>query len=266
MRGWPRRTANLIVLLGVVAAKPALADDVEMCVDAATRGQEDRDRGDLSSAHDAFIACAQPECPEAVATSCAEWLADVKRRIPSVVFRARDSQGADLRHLAVRIDATVVLEELTGRSVTVNPGHHRVRFERSDGTFVERELLFAEGEKDRLVVVDWPPASEPSSPAPGRNALPKGFWVLGGVGVAALGTAGVLGLTAIDDASSLRGSCGPRCPQSELDQLKQTLLFADLAAVVGVVSLGLAAYFALTSSPRAQSSSTVMSSRTMLIP
>lgn len=251
----------------VFVAPPARAADVDRCVDAATLGQSERDRGHLTSAYRELVACSQPTCPGPVASACTGWLAEVERRIPTVVFRVHDGAGIDIADVAVLLDGATVLPKLTGRPTPLDPGAHRFRFERADGTSVERDILLAEGEKNRLLVVAWPspPPVKPAT-APASRGLPPAFWILGVTGGVALGTASVLGLVGMGDARSLRRSCGPRCPEDERDGVARTLLAADIALGIGVVTLGIATWIALTHDRSPQSASITTSSKTMSIP
>jgi hypothetical protein len=70
-------------------------------------------------------------------------------------------------------------------------------------------------------------------------------WVLGGAGVAALATGGVLWLTTNADVSSARApdGCAPNCSQGRVDGMRTNFVVSDVLFGVGLVSLGVGAYF-----------------------
>src|SRR5688572_17554451 len=131
---------------GAVQATPASAAplDKQACVDAATRGQIQRDDLKLNAAAEAFALCADASCPVAVRTSCTEWLADVRSRIPSVTVRLVDgpSDGATLL-----IDGAAASFD---KPQALDPGPHAVRIETANGAPVTRSFSLAASEKTTL--------------------------------------------------------------------------------------------------------------------
>ena len=81
-------------LFGVVlsASHAALADTKAECVAASEKAQQLRDDRKLIEARDQFLACARDACPAAVKKDCADQIADVNKRTPSVVVRQRERQ------------------------------------------------------------------------------------------------------------------------------------------------------------------------------
>jgi hypothetical protein len=82
--------------------------------------------------------------------------------------------------------------------------------------------------------------------------LPAASWLLGGVGVAAMGVFGYFGVRGMLDADHLRSTCVPACSSSDVADVHTKLVVADVALGVGVVSLVAATWFAVSalSAPR----------------
>src|SRR5690606_34517065 len=78
-------TVSLFVAILVAPAAEA-AVTKQACVDAATRGQIQRDDGKLTDAVEAFTVCTDAACPSAVRQSCVDWLADVRSKFPQVTL------------------------------------------------------------------------------------------------------------------------------------------------------------------------------------
>ncbi len=231
------------------------------CVAQADQGQALRGQGKLSAAKEQFARCSRDECPGPLRQDCATWMNEVVQAMPSVVVGARDAAGKDLVDVRVTIDGKAAAERLDGQPILLDPGVHQVRYQRDDGTFIEERVVVRAGEKNRALTAKFPgPAGAGAAPVGTRpvkptKAGPKAgaasgppvlAWVLGGVGVAALGTALYFNLTASSDVDNLRKTCAPRCEQSQVDSVRTRYTVAGVAAGVGVVSLGVAAYLFLS--------------------
>jgi hypothetical protein len=230
----------------VAAASPALAGSARECIDAATRAQVARDDGRFSRARPDLLVCSSATCPAPIRSDCVQWLADVDRRTPTVVFKVSDDKGFALADATVKVDGTVVTEHLDGRAVAVDSGSHVVRVEKPGYQPTEQTLVFKDAEKDREVslsvqhVLATPPPAprpEPESPSP-RAGIPVGSYI--GWGVGALGLLGFagFGLKANLDYSGYKDSCGNNCTTDDRDSLKTTMIIADVSLVVGLVGAG----------------------------
>jgi serine/threonine protein kinase len=71
-------------------------------------------------------------------------------------------------------------------------------------------------------------------------------FIVGGIGVVALGSFAVFGLGGKSDVSTLEKECKPNCAQSDVDSARTKLIIADISLGVGVVALGVATYMILT--------------------
>ncbi len=243
------------------AAGPTKQEIKKACVAEADQGQKLRSEGKLSLAREQFVRCSRDECPGPLRQDCAQWMNEVVASLPSVVVGARDSAGRDLVDVRVSIDGSEVASELDGKPISVDPGVHTFRYERAGSGPVEEKVVVRAGEKNRPLTVTFassesggektktakpdagPKSTEPSAPSSGPPAL---AYVLGGVGLAALGAAAYFDLSASSDVDNLRKTCAPNCQQSQVDSVRTRYTVAGVAAGVGAVSLGVAAYLFLS--------------------
>ncbi len=226
-----------------VGAAPARADDMATCLDAASAGQSMRDAHKLLEARDKFRICAQPTCPTVVRHDCVSWLNAVESAIPSVVPALKDGRGNDVLEARVTMDGHPFLDALTGAAVPIDPGPHAFRFERADGSAVEKQVLVGEGQQNLAVVASFAPAaapppagggvSPPPSPPPASTARTVG-WVLGGVGVAGLVVGGIFGGLAVSDKGSGGCNASDRCTNfGAIGSAKTAADVADVGLIAG---------------------------------
>jgi len=228
--------------LGTVT-RPARADDKAACLAAYDQAQKLRSSGKLGEAREQLASCSRNECPPLVRQDCAQWTAEVLAALPSVVFGARDAQGHDLIAVRVSVDGVVVARRLDGKPISLDPGAHEFTFE-SEGASVKQSVLIREGEKNRAITVTFGASEHP--PGEGGRGAPAGAYVLGAVGVVALGAAVLFDLQGTNDAHHLRDTCAPSCNQSDVDAVKTKYLVAGIALGVGVVAFVGAAYLLLS--------------------
>jgi hypothetical protein len=214
-----RRAKGIVyALLGLasfaIAASPsdARAGSKEACVEAHGRGQDLRDRGQLTSAKQAFMACAQSSCPTLIQGDCARFAEEVERLLPSVSFAARDDGGTDLPTTTVFVDGVMVTMRLDdGRSFELDPGKHVIRFSHA-GRDSTLEVVLNQGEKGRTIVATFvspKSATQQQANAP-KQALeprrPTFPLVIAGAGAAAIiagGTLFVLGSSKLPSNCSM---------------------------------------------------------------
>jgi hypothetical protein len=209
----------------------AHADETTTCTDASSQGQIQRDAHKFVEARNQFLVCAKQECPSVVRKDCTTWLEQVQASLPTVVPIATDEAGNSLPGVKVSLDGKLLLEKIDGRSVEVNPGTYTFTFESPDGTKAEKQVVVAEGEKDKRVTATIakpgavptaaaPPPSITDAPAPAPTPLStpaesspaesssSPFKTVGivtaGVGIVGLGLGTVFGV----EASSKKGSAG----------------------------------------------------------
>ncbi len=244
------------LLVAISAAHPTFAQE-DACVSAYDASQRLRRDGKLLSARTELLRCASEACPAAVSKDCTRWLAEVEQSLPTIVLAARDEQGRDITEARVTLGERVLAERLDGRAVALDPGPHTLSFELAGGRKFEQQVVVRQGQKNRLVELRL----EPRAPAPAANeratvpspkptpaptsaddqrepaAIPTLAWVLGAVGVAALGGFVYFALDAPADVDDMDRRCAPNCPQDEVDAAERKALFADIALGVGVAAL-----------------------------
>jgi hypothetical protein len=141
-----------------------------------------------------------------------------------------------------------------GRAIDVDPGPHHVRLAAEKKTTLEQDVIVGEGEKLKKVVFDvgvWSEAPAPVLPVKptetrSTSAVP---FVIGGIGLVALGTFGVLagiGQATYDDCQS------HGCGAGTLDGLRVERVVAWTALGIGVVAVGTAAVLFFTGKSKHQ--------------
>jgi hypothetical protein len=235
------------VLLGVVTLSPAVAHaSVASCVEAHSKGQAERNAGHLQNARAQFLACTAEECPGAIQSECSTLLTEVEGFMASVVFAAVGSDGKDAVDVKVTVDGEQVMDQLSGLATNLDPGSHEVTYTWPDGFEQKDTIVVAQGEKNRRVEMRRAPTvtekldTKPAAPPPPRKA-PVAAWVVGGLGVAALGsfaTFAVLGKS----AEHAMDGCKPYCEQSQADKMRLRYLIADISLGVGVAAIGVSSF------------------------
>lgn len=264
-----RLTAPILgsALVVLLAAPSALADKAA-CSKAYTQAQVQKKAGKLTEAKKNLLQCAQKSCPGFINSECAKWLNEVESSLPTIVIAASDATGNDLTDVTVSSDGNKLTDKLGGMAIEVDPGQHTLRFEHEGAPPIEKKVLVREGEKARVIKVQFeaPATSNTSTPGGGSKAdagarvdTSSGgsssktiAYVLGGVGIVGLGSFAYFGLTGSSQRSDLLDHCKNNVcdlPQDQIDSkrssVKTKFLIADVSLGVGIVSLGLATYFFL---------------------
>ncbi len=226
-------------------------DDKQVCVAASEKGQQLRTAGKLVEAREQFALCGRAACPKLIQQDCTNWTGEVLAAIPSVVPAAKDRNGRDIVDARLTIDGNVVTETLDGKPIVLDPGVHTFVFEPKGAagvgaTTVKEQVVVKPGEKNRIVTVTFGTADNGGSgggnadthvahdtTGPSKPSPPVLAYVLGGLGIVALGTAGVMGLLANGDAHDLRSSCAPNCKQSDVDAVQTRYTISGVTAGVG---------------------------------
>jgi hypothetical protein len=240
------------LLLAPRGARAGVAE----CVAAHSHGQSERNAGRLQSAKADFVACSKPACPAAIQTECVALLAELEAYIATVVFAAVDEDGNDVTDVKVKVDDQPMLDKLSGLSTALDPGSHTVTYIWPDGFEQTQTVVVAQGEKNRRVELRRekkvaapppPPPPPPQNVETGGKSTPVAAYVLGGVGVLALGsfaTFAVLGKSAQSDMDG----CKPYCKQEQADKMRLHYLVADISLGVSLVALGASGYLFVSGS------------------
>ncbi len=226
----------------------ARADDAVACARSAESAQALRSAAKVVRARQALLVCVRDVCPRIVRQDCLRWLAEVDAALPSVVFRARGSDGSDVTAVQVYLDGQKVAERLTGISIPVDPGAHTLRFVDASDVQVVLQVLVAEGEQHRVFSVTMPEsrgARSSLAPAePATRPVPALTWALGGLAVAGGAAFGILVRTGASDFDRLEDSCGRTrsCTDGQVAGARAQYVAADIALGVGIAALGGAAW------------------------
>jgi hypothetical protein len=152
-----RRVALLGFALAVFCVCPNVRaegsdEDVQACATAYEQAQVARNNGKLVDAQEQLRICVQDACPDFVKTDCGQWLSDIKRDMPSVIFAPVDSEGNELiEGVTVTVDGKEV--SLDGRPVEIDPGQHDVTYEYEGETKTDK-VAVRQGEKNRVIKLE----------------------------------------------------------------------------------------------------------------
>lgn len=291
-----RASQGVSALLAVTVTawtQPAAAIDKETCVNAAEAGQRLRNEHKLVASREQLLVCASTECPGIVSQDCTSWLGEVERSLASIVVTARDGRGQPVLDARVVVDGAALVVRTPTAPIEVDPGPHVVRCERAGFAPAEQRVSLDEGERGRTVVCEMPssvtaapapsatsspaaasageapgsagipftegPASraETGAPSRGGGGIPWQSWVLGGVGIAALGSFAFFGLSGLGDQRQAEapGGCAPNCNSSQVDPIRTKFTIADVSLGAGIVALAAAAIVAVVHSRSEQGAS-----------
>ncbi len=143
-------------------------------------------------------------------------------------------------------------DTIDAHALALDPGDHKVRFERADGRAIEEKVLLRPGEKNRLIELTFQvktaaPAEASKPVAPVRPPetdhgfrIPLLGWVGLGVGVAGGVMTAAFALSANGDEKDLRSTCAPACDSSKKSSIDTKVLLANVGFGIGIAGLGLA--------------------------
>lgn len=232
----------------------AAAQQKSECLAAHADAQMLRRQGQLLGAHEKLMVCAQEACPRLVANDCATWMGEVEASLSSVVFAVSDEAGQDVIETRVLANGKPISEKADGRAVSIDPGTYTFRFEAPPRSPVEETLSIRQGEKNRIVRVQFGPLTTekpgqmalpeftqaPESPDAGKSSgIPTGTWVLGGVALASAGAFTVfalMGHSKYNDAKRCRADDQCMSLDSLVDDGKRDYVVADIALGVAAAS------------------------------
>jgi hypothetical protein len=245
-------------------AEALAAPDKESCAESYADAQQLRSSHQLLAARKRLVLCAQASCPVYVRSDCERWLTEVDHDLPTIVVRVRDAHGVDVVDARILVDGRLVSSRVDGRAFPLDAGEHVVRIEREARAPFERSIVAAEGEKTSLVEIvlpadaapiadssATPPSDAGAAPSPAPSRVPTGVFVLGGVGLVAVGVFGTLAIAGEVDVAHLRSSCFPSCNPSDVDGARRLLQAGDVALGVAVVALAAATTWWLLSRSQA---------------
>jgi hypothetical protein len=221
------------------------------CLQLHEQAQSARLQGELLAARAALRECASAACPGLVTRDCVDWLQEVERQMPSVIFRGEEN-GDDLVELRVSEGDKLLTASLTGTPLELDPGPHHFTAELAGFPVQHATYVLQAGDKARVVLFEFKsPAPKPPAPAAAPSASPEpersrpvplATYVLGGSALLAAATGSGLGLAALARRNDVRDSCAPLCTDRDLRGFKNLALASDLSFGVALLSAGAAAY------------------------
>jgi hypothetical protein len=254
LRGGRSRLAVAVAALLLACGATARADEKTMCSDKYQSAQRSRAAGKLTLARADLLRCAEQACPPFVSNDCKTWLAEVEADLPTLVFAVLDPDGRDVPSAAVRVDGVGIANATDGLGHAVDPGGHLVEA-LAKGQLLRQQIVVRVGEKSRRIELHIAPVASAASPpqasiapaalapAPGvgSSGPPVGAFVLGGLGLAAIGVGSVLWVTGSNAAQTYNDACETgACTASQRDNAHTQLVAGDIAWGVGLAA-GIAA-------------------------
>lgn len=249
------------------------APTVEACFSSAEQAQPLMKQRKLRAARRQLEVCAHEECPRAARNDCRNWLADVTRQLPTVVFVAREErangESIAIEDVRVSADGEVVVPSHLDGAVAVDPGVHTLTFEHAGFAPVEQRIDAREGERDRQVDVVFrasPSGAVVSTPTrrapidrdqpppdgtPATRPVPALAYGLGALAIVAFGVGATMEVIGLSDRSQLEGSCQPTrtCNRSDVSSARTHVAIGDVGIGAGVLLLAGAAYVYFTRDP-----------------
>jgi hypothetical protein len=229
-------------------SRPAISAEPtkSQCLTSNENAQSLRASGKLREARTQLLTCVAKVCPRPVRNDCAEWLAEIDKAMPTIVFEVKDGSGNDLTSVAVAIDGDPLVPKLDGTAITVDPGQHVFRFSSNGLPTFDKSLLIREGEKERREKIVLGEVSKPSTPEPGSASQTSDSsgdtqrtvgLVLGGAGVVGLVVGSVFGLMSKATYNEASQGCrdGGTCTTSDAQHGQDAHSQATTSTVVFVV-------------------------------
>lgn len=222
------------------AGTPGARPNKAACITAHDNAQTSRSGRKLIDARASYVTCSHEACPDVIRDECSKGLREVDEALPTLVLSA-SVDGKDVTDANVTLDGERLTSGLDGRAISVDPGPHVARFERSNGGTVEVKLVAREGEKNRLVTGAFVLARSPSPQVKNEGSsfpyVPVAFAT---TGLLALGGAFLMHVDMTDRANELGTTCAPACAQSDRDALSDNLALRNVSIGVGVGALAVA--------------------------
>jgi type II secretory pathway pseudopilin PulG len=268
----PHLACALALALGAavaVTASPAAAAprrQQQQCIAAAESGQQLRASGKLRQARKAFGPCTQSACASVIRRDCGRWIDEIDAATPTFTVRLQDEHGVDVSDGKVLVDGEAVSGAGDGHATPIDPGMHRVVWEREAGNISE-ELVMHEGERNRVVVLRvpatiGPPSQGDAPPVETKRGNPVP-WIVGTAGVVLMASGGVFWGLGLHDRANLSVTCAGAhsCVQGDVDASRTKLVVGDVLVGVGVVALAGAVYLFLRQSGGSSTASAAAASR-----
>lgn len=253
------RALRFVVRASILAAIATAGLPASAQEDACKEGFEQADillkpsaaEPKLLEARDKLRICGGPTCKDWMIADCTKRLAEVEARVPTVVFAAKDANGADLVDVTVLQGEATIATKLDGRAHEMNPGARVFTFVLADGSKHEVSAVVREGQKAQRVAWEAPLTPKPPSPpaegdapsAPTKTTNPL-VYIGFGAGAVGFGVGAVTGIVALSKAST--SNCqGVQCTQAGLDDIdsgRTAATISTIGFIVGIIGTGVGVY------------------------
>jgi hypothetical protein len=180
-------SVKAVVVVALLATR-AGADPTDRCISESETGQRLVLTRRFVEAREHLIACGRAACPTAVSTDCIDRLAQAEASAATVVVSAEGAVRAFIDDIAVPL----------GEAVWIDPGAHRVRFERGPDTITANPIV-AEGARLQRITATF---AAPAAVVEHRPRAPIAVAVAGGIAVVAGGVLGLVARSRRDDEQS----------------------------------------------------------------
>ena len=230
------------------------AADSLTCAQAYEKAQEERAAGRLNAAIEDLRSCIDSSCAKFIRDDCLRWMNQTEGALPTVVFSVCED-AKDLTSVEILCDGKLLTGTLDGKALPIDPGLHNLTFKVPGLPPVDRQLLIREGERNRIIEVEFRSPHDSTPPVPavttesaagtGADGNAKSRYLT--YGLASLGALAVGGFTLFavlgnSQQRDLEKSCAPYCQSSQVDSVRTKYLIADTCLGVGLISLGVATY------------------------
>jgi len=161
-----------------------------------------------------LLVCAAATCPEVVRKECLSHVDEVNAEIPTIIFGAKDSTGADLGAVKVGMDGEPLTDKLDGAALSVDPGQHVFTFEATGLDPVTKTFLIQQSQKDRREQITFEAKAGAVAPprASGLGTQKILAIAAGGVGLVGLGVGAAFGGLTLSQKSTAVSACpGAAC-------------------------------------------------------
>lgn len=247
------------LLVGLAHGQDAASEEARspaaVCAEHHEQAQVARLDGRLLDSKSRLMACASDLCPSFVRSDCVGWLDEVRSEIPTVIFDAQ-GDGGSLVEVQVSHEGTELTTRLDGRPLEMDPGPYTFEFRLDSGETKSVRAMLRQGEKNKLISVDFRTAREPTggiadsprtSPSQEESRpVPTSVYVFGAVAAAGAASFAGFGIVAKMKERDALDSCAPHCSSSVVDDIRTFALVADLSLGVAVASAATATVLYLT--------------------
>ena len=218
------------VSLSVVTCQ-VRADDGDACADAYEAAQVEVRELRWRAAREQLAIC-DDLCPDELRKDCVLWVEELERDQPTLRLTARDPSGRTIAGVRGTVDGRAV----DGETLGVDPGKHSVRFVHPNGSILTEEVTLAPGEhRDVVVVFAVAPAPAVGEESSGE-AIPEAVpWVLGALGLVAVGVGVGLAVKGRLDLDELERTCAPNCAEGPADEVRRLWTAAATVGALGGV-------------------------------